>query len=169
MPAVTIQAGARIHIPDGDEMRGYVKQALIENEREMEHARGFKWLRIPELLSGKPASNAITLGTGSGQGATPVGPEQGYAWSLLRVVVSGLTAGTTPDVVNLFRNDRFSGPPLWQFTGNALQAGFAKLGLVLMGGDTLSLQNVGSIASTSLITVSGELVEVPAEMLYKLI
>jgi len=57
---------------------------------------------------------------------------------------------------------------LWQFNGNNFGYTFGKLELLVMGGETLSLQSVGTFASTSLITLSGELTEVPSEMVYKL-
>lgn len=163
MPEIVLQAGARFEIPNKAEVRDAFSAELDARDRQA--ARGFKWLRLPEILTGTPSGNAITLGATKGQ---VLGPESGYAWSLKRLIVSGLTTGATPDVVNLYRNDRFSGPPLWQFNGNNFGYTFGKLELVLMGGDTLSLQNVGSIASTSPVLVSGELIEVPAEMLWKL-
>ncbi len=137
----------------------------VQEARDRASARGWKWMRLPQALSGTPASSAITLGATKGQ---VVGPEQGYAWSIRRLIVSGLTSGASPDVVNLYLNDRFAGPPLWQFNGNNFGYTFGRLELVLMPGDTLSLQNSGTISSTSPVLLSGELIEVPAEMLWKL-
>ena len=165
MPQVTIQAGAKLFVPNGDEIRGYLKEALIQDERERSAARAFKWMRLPEVLRGAASGSAITLGATKGQS---VGPASGYTWALRRLVVGGLTSGTTPDVINLYVNDRFSGPPLWQFNGNNFGYTFGKLELLVMGGETLSLQSVGTFASTSLVTLSGELTEVPSEMVYKL-
>jgi hypothetical protein len=159
VPQVQIQGGVKIEIPDRDEIREDFSSVWEQQQRA--RVRGIKWMRLPETLSGKPVSNAITLGVATGQ--TPLGPESGYIWTLTRLVVTGLTAGATPDVVNLYRNDRFAGPPLWQFNGNNFGYTFGKLRVTLGAGDTLSLQNVGSIAATGLITVSGELIEVPAE------
>ena len=165
MPNTLLRGGIEIEIPNRAENRQDIAEVMQRAERE--RARGTKWMRLPETLSGVPKSSAITLGVNTGQPA--LGPDQGYAWSLRRLVVSGLTASaSTPDIVNLYRSDRFTGPPLWQFNGNNFGYTFGRLELVLMPGDSLSLQNVGTIAATGTITLSGELVEVPAEMLYKL-
>ena len=163
MPVIRLQAGMNIDVPDRAEISDTV-QASIQADREREAARGYKWMRLPENLSGAVASSAITLGSSKGQ---VCGPEQGYAWTLRRLVVTGLTTGATPDVVNLYRNDMFARSPLWQFNGNNFGYTFGRSEMVLMPGDTLSLQNVGTIAATGNITLSGELEEVPAEMLYK--
>jgi len=164
MPQITIQAGAKLFVPDRADLDSAV-QAGIAADRERELARGYKWMRLPENLQGKPSGSAIQLGVVKGQ---ILGPEQGYAWNIRRLVVTGLTASSSaPDIVNFFLNDRFTGPIWWQLNGNQFGQTFSRGELIMMPGDTLSLQNSGSIASTSLVIVSGELEEVPAEMLYK--
>jgi len=163
MPQVTLQAGMKMFVPDHDDIKRATHEALTE-DREFALARGNKHMDLPQTLKGIPASSAILLGAASGQ---VLGPESGYAWQLRRLVVSGLTAGATPDIVNLFKNDRTSGPPLWQFNGNNFGYTFGRLELVIRPGETLTLQNVGTIASTSLVMLSGELDEIPAQMLYR--
>ena len=160
-----IQGGARIEIPSKEEIAGAVGADI--DARERQQARAFKWLRLPQTLTGTIASSAITLGVTKGQ---VLGPQEGYAWSVMALVVSGLTASsTTPDVVNFYLNDRFNGPPWWQLNGNSFGVTFGKLQRVMMPGDTLALQNSGTIAATGTVTVSGEVLEVPAEQLWKLI
>jgi hypothetical protein len=163
VPQVKIQGGMTLEIPNRDEIREDMAGVWDAQQRRL--VRGIKWMRLPATLSGAVKSSAITLGTGTGQ---IVGPEQGYAWAMRRLVVGGLTAGATPDVVNLYRNDGFNQVALWQFNGNNFGYTFNNLQLVLMSGDTFSLQNVGTIAATGTITLSGELVEVPAERLGEL-
>ena len=155
MPEVSIQGGMRVFIPNREEIRADVSDVFDAQMRQA--VRGIKWMRLPTTLSGAVASSAITLGDSKGQ---IVGPEQGYAWSIRRLIVKGLATGATPDVVNLYRNSHFAGNPLWQFNGNNFGYTFGRLELVLMGGDTLALQNVGSItaATGTVITLSGELV-----------
>lgn len=126
--------------------------------------RGIKWMRLPEVLTGRAASGKLTLGETTGQQA---GPAQGYIWSLRRLIVNGLTSGATPDVVNLYRGTP-AGQPLWQFNGNNFGYTFGRLELVLQGGETLALASAGTFAATGQITLSGELLEVPAELLGKL-
>jgi len=163
MPAVRIQAGAEVEIPSRDEIRSDV--AAVWELQELTKARGVKWMYLPEILTGTPASSALTLGITKGQ---VVGPEQGYIWMITRLVVSGLTSGTTPDVMNLYRSDRFAGPPMWQFNGNNFAYVWGKFRMTFAPGNTLNLQNVGNLAATGVITVGGELLEVPAEMAGKL-
>ena len=164
MAEFVIQGGARIEIPSKEEI---VSTLNAETDaRERQQAKAFKWMRLPQTLTGSIASNAIKLGAAEGQ---VLGPQQGYAWSVMALVVSGLTAATSPDIVNFYLNDRFAGPPWWQLNGNSFGVTFGKLQRVMLPGDTLSLQNSGNLAATGTITVSGEVLEVPAEQLWKLI
>jgi len=118
---------------------------------------GIKYMRIPRLV-GQVSSNAIQLGAG------PIvcGPASGFAWSIRRLLVNGLTAGATPDVVNIYRNG-IGSDPVWQFNGNSFGGTFGRLELVLLPNESLWVANVGSIAATGQITLTGEAVEVPAE------
>lgn len=131
----------------------------------LQDARAFKHMDLP-AIAGTVKSSAITLGAGSGQ---ICGPDSGYTWRITRLVVGGLTGGTTPDVVNLFKNDSFSRVPMWQFNGNNFGYVFTGLQMTLRSGETFSLQNVGSLAATGQITLTGELDQVPAEMVWKLL
>jgi len=162
MPQVIIQAGAKIHIPDGDEMRGYLKQALIEDERDREHLRAVKWLRAP-LVLGTPKSSAVTAGANFGSVS---GPEQGYSWSIMRLFAQGLTEASTPDIINIFSNDGLTaGSYLWQLNGNSNAATFGKGHLVIHGGETLNFTSVGTFSATGTITLGANVWEVPTERL----
>ena len=161
MAGFTISGGTRFETATPDEVR-----EIIRTELRVQ-ARGIKWMRLPTSLQGKPSGSAIKLGVTQGQ--VPVGPAQGYAWGLTRLVVTGLTqSASAPDIVNLYLNDNFGGPVFWQFNGNTFGYNFDPP-LVMIGADTLALQNSGTIASTSLITLSGELWEVPAEQQWRLL
>ena len=61
MPEVHIQAGAKLFVPNGDEIRGYLKQALIEDERDRERARAVKPMRAPDVFA-TVASSAVQGG-----------------------------------------------------------------------------------------------------------
>jgi hypothetical protein len=168
-----IRGGSPVDIPTAAEVADAVDaraRALaaearqVEQARELEYARGFKWMRLPQL-TGTPASSAVLIDE---KGNGPVGPEQGYAWSLKRVIVDGMTAGAVPDVINMFRNSHIGQPPLWQFNGNTFGYTFGKLEIVLLSGDFLKFASVGTFAATGVIRVTGELIELPAEMLAKL-
>jgi hypothetical protein len=158
MPKTVIRAGVELDIPDRHEISSIVGQEM----RQFYQLRGLKWMRLP-ILQGTPASSALTLGEG-----LHVGPQSGYAWSLLRIVVDGLTSGATPDVMNMYRNSTTGTAPLWQFNGNNFGYTFGRLEMTLMSGDELMFANVGSLAATGLVRVSGELVEMPSEKLAEL-
>lgn len=126
-----------------------------------EVVRGIKYIRMP-LLTGTASGGVLTIG----QGNTITAPEQGYAWSFKRLAVSGLTTGTSPDIVNLYRGDNLINP-VWQFNGNNFAYTFGKLDMVLLAGENFVLN--GTITSTSQITLTGDAIEVPQEMLGKLV
>ena len=141
---------------------------------ERDRYRGVKWMRIP-ALQGNVTAAGINLGenVGGAEGFQDrVAPDEGYAWSIRRVIVAGLAAGATPDVVNLYRSSSGQqGGLLWQFNGNNFGYTFGKGQMTLMPGDSMTLVSVGAVTAAvgTLITVSGEAVNVPAEMLGKLL
>jgi hypothetical protein len=142
-----------------------IRQIVSDEQRAA--ARGIKWMRLPVYLQGKVSGSAIKLGVTQGQ--TPTGPAQGYVWGITRLVVTGLTASASaPDIVNLYLNDSFNGPIWWQFNGNTFGYNFSPP-LVLQAGDTLAMQNSGSLTANGTITLSGEAWEVPAERAYRLL
>ncbi len=125
--------------------------------------RGIKYMRLPLLSGFADGSGNLTLG----EGTTTNAPNQGYAWSVKRLAVSGLASGTTPDVVNVYRGDGLNNP-VWQLNGNNFAYTFGKLDLVLLAGENLVLAG-STITSTALITLTGDCIEVPQEMLGKLV
>lgn len=163
MPLIVIEGMRFWAHKDRDEFLADVI-AGVAAARELDAARAFNHMDLPLTLTGTPANSAITLGSGFGQ---ICGPKSGYAWRVTRLVVGGLTAGAAPDVVNLYKNDNFQRPPLWQFNGNNFGYTFDHLQLVLRPGESFSLQNVGTLAATGTITLAGEVDEVPAEMIWK--
>jgi len=173
MAQTIIRGGQPVDIPStaeiGDTVDArlaafYAQQRDLEDARERERARAVKWMRLPNTLRGTVASNAISFTIGNGFN---LGPDQGYAWSVRRLAVTGLAGGATPDVVNLqLHGGGF--PILWQFTGTSPCATFGKLTLTLAPGDRLELVNSGNLAATGTIQLAGELIEVPMEMLWKL-
>lgn len=160
MARFTLDFGAEIDLLSKGELDDSLRahgDALVAGMVE-----GIKWRRLPRLY-GTADSGVLTLG----EQAPQAGPEQGYAWSVTRIFVDGLTGGATPDVVRLFRNGT-SEDPLWQISGASPQERFGRGQLVLLGGDQLIVASSGTFAATGTITVSGELWEVPQLMLGKL-
>lgn len=131
--------------------------------REAARIRGIKYQRIP-ILTGTVSSGSCVVGVTG----VVCQPDSGYAWSLRRLFVSGLAAGTLPDQFQLFRSGTTTAP-VWQVNGNAPGATFGWLGFVLRGGEPLVGAGYGSLTTTAAyITVSGEGAQVPEEMLGKL-
>lgn len=161
----TLELGAQLDTLDRGELRSEL--AAHAQERYQQFARGIKYLRFGPFTT-PIASNAFSLdGTGAGQNRS-IGPREGFIWSVRRITVTGLTTGTTPDVANLFRGNP-SGIPVWQFNGNNFAYTFGKTELLLLAGEVLSLANQGNITATGNVTISGDLLEVPAEEIFKLL
>ncbi len=163
MAKVTLQLGAELDLLNKHEFETGLESQWQAQQRAA--AAGIKYRRLP-LMTGAAAAGALSVTEASGNDC---GPNEGFAWMAKRLAVQGLTAGVTPDVVNLFRNN--PGQPgnfLWQFNGNNLAYTFGTFEIVLLPGEKLVLQSVGAFAATGQVTLSGELVQVPAEFLWKL-
>lgn len=132
-----------------------------------QYARGVKYLRFgPYAVT--IANSAFSFdGSGAGQNVA-TGPREGFIWSIRRLLVTGLGTGATPDVINFYRNNP-SGIPVWQLNGNSFGVTFGKCEMLLLPGETLSFANSGSVTATGQVTVSGDVVEVAAEEIFKLV
>lgn len=145
--------------------RGELSEELAAQTQQFfaEYARGQKYMRFGPFGT-TVANSAVSFDGSQTQGT---GPRGGYVWSIRRLDFHGLTEATTPDIVNLTRNDP-NGRPIWQFNGNNWAYTFGKTEMLLFPGETLSFINVGTIAATGQITMAGDILEVPAEQIYKL-
>lgn len=145
--------------------RGELKDELANQTQEIyrQFARGCKYLRFG------PVPTTITSSAFSfdGSQSSGNGPREGFVWSIRRLMVTGLTSGPTPDTINFYRGTP-GGIPLWQLNGNNFGETFGKMELLLLGGEVLSWNSVGTIAATGQITVSGDILEVAAEEIFKL-
>jgi hypothetical protein len=155
MPQVTMYGGGKIDVPSAREI------AEVVSAQEREKVRGIKDMRLPQI-TGTASGSAITLGKGIAQ----VGPESGHKWSVLRIVVTGMTTGSSPDILNMYVNDT-GGQPIWQFNGNNFGYTFNPREMVLNPGETLMFASSGTFAATGVITVSGQVDDVIAEMFGK--
>ncbi len=125
--------------------------------------RGAQLKGIPRLIG--PASSGSLL---LGQEGDTVGPRQGFVWSIMRLAVNGLTAGASPDIVNLYFGSS-NNPAEWQFNGNNWAYTWGRGQFPVLPGQTLVLANVGTFASTETIIMTGTIWELPAEMAGKLL
>jgi hypothetical protein len=142
-----------------------MSDSVLAHQQQRERVKGDKAIRLP-LLRGVAAGNALTLGgdINTAAGQTPVGPDLGFVWSIRHLVIEGLTAGATPDAVNVLRNGRI----IWQLNGNQFAQTWGRGEIVLHAGETLSYQSVGNFAATGPVIVHGLAQEVIAEMIGKL-
>src|SRR5271166_3983631 len=81
------------------ELRDAERQRRIEQQREQELLRGIKFIRLP--LVRQAGANPFTAG--GDIGGVDASPNVGFTWMLRHLVIEGLTAGATPDVVNILR------------------------------------------------------------------
>lgn len=160
MAKVKLDFGAELDVLTQGELDDSLRRSYDRAALAM--VRGIRWRRLP-ILSGAAVGGVLTLG----MQAPLSGPDSGFAWSIRRIFVNGLTGGATPDVVQLFRNGAGE-QPFWQISGATPQQTFGRLEAVILGGETLVVANSGTFAATGQIVVSGELIECPAEMLPKL-
>jgi hypothetical protein len=138
---------------------------------ELEKARGRKYMRLNPPVTGIAVAGVLQMGgdfpnTGPGSVLNqPPQPRAGYAWAMRRMSVDGLTAGTTPDTVNLYR--RTGTRKAWQFNGNNFAYTFSHEQVVFLEGETPVLISVGSFAATGVITFDADFIEVPQIELVK--
>jgi hypothetical protein len=159
-----------------ESLASYRKQA---EEMQRQAARGRKYARLTPPVTGQASGGVLQMG-GDFPNAGPAGtivaapqPRAGYAWAMRRMSVSGLTAGSTPDIVNLHRQTpNINALPttssgIWQFNGNNFAYTFSFGELVFLEGETPVLTSVGTFAATGRISLSADFLEVPQELLYK--
>lgn len=168
MGKVKLELGAELDILNQSELDSSLSAAAAAaRAAEAEHLRGTKYRRLPQL-AGVASGGILNIGGDTGAGATwagtPVGPAQGLAWNIRLLAVAGLTAGPTPDVVNLYVRGAGSSLPWWQFNGNNFAYTFGRGDLVLFPGETLALVSQGTFAATGTVTLFGSAGQFPAEM-----
>lgn len=153
-----------------DHLNGHVSglPGVLEQSQarayEREKLSGIIPIRIP-LVTGKATAGALALGgdTNTASGQPPVGPDSGFAWSLRHLAIEGLTAGATPDAVNISRGPRL----IWQLNGNQFAQTWGRGEILLNPGETLSYANAGTFAATGNIIIHGLAEQVPAELIGK--
>lgn len=155
-----------------EEAEKILDEALEKNRDEENRAvlEGIKYFRMPTLYA-SPASGTVVLGQSwAGQSYTGqvISPNQGYAWSIRRLSCAGLGTGTTPDILNIYRNGTQNNP-VWQLNGNNWGYSFGPTELLLLPGEQLVAASVGSMTATTQVTLTGDAIEVPMAMIGKLV
>ena len=156
----TFQVGASWETLDKDD----ISQALQKHADVMllREAQGVKYMRFGPF-TGTPVNGTLTIGETS----NPIGPREGYIWSIRRMGISGLTTGSSPDAVNVYRNRHTAGIPIWQLNGNNFAYTFGKMEMLLFGGEHLLIS--GTVTATGQCTFDGDVLEVPAVQVFKLL
>jgi hypothetical protein len=163
MPFSRIEPGSSIETLNKAEL-----DDALQNQANIflhEAAVGIKYIQVT-LLQGSVNNTVINI-DGSSSSGTSAGPRSGYIWTMTRMSVSGLAIGSNPDVVNLYRFNK-NGVPLWQFNGNNFGYTFGKMQMVLLPGTYLTLYGT-NITATGQVTLTADVIEAPAEMLYKIV
>jgi len=158
---VKLHAGVELHNMSPDEFRGILAERSAADRaalRGIKHAAYF-----PKSYQGKASGGVLQLGE-----AQQLSPAEGYIWAIRRIVLTGLTAGATPDVVNLYFDDSFS-QAQWQFDGNHFGYGWGRGEMTIGSGQALFFQSVGTFNATGTIFLGGQYDIVPAEMAGKLV
>ena len=152
--------------------RDELAEVLREDRQAVEAARleGIKYFRLPTLYA-TPSSGTVVLGQSwSGQSYTGqiIGPNEGYVWSIRRLAANGLGTGTSPDILNVYRNGT-GVAPVWQLNGNNWGYSFGPAELLLMPGEKLIAASLGSLVATVQVTLTGDAIEIPFAMIGKLV
>lgn len=130
---------------------------------QREAALGMRHVNLPRLF-GNVSAGAISFDGGQTEGQPYCGPGSGFYWKIIRVSVDGLAS---TDQVKLWK-----GSPGSRFiTWIAYQPGVyhpGSLGLVLRPSEFLSISGTG-LAATGQVTLTGEAVSVPGELMWKLL
>lgn len=142
-----------------------MEQQAIERAREWERARGVKLVKLPTMIV--QGANPFTVNPdNSQQFGGPQGPDQGWIFSLQRLVIEGLTRTATPDIVQITSGGRV----IWELNGNQYISTWGKGAMMVLQGEYLGYQSVGTFqATTGKITISGTAWQVSAEEVWKLL
>lgn len=156
MPKVEI-GGVTLDTLNRDELEQALAEAMAN---QYERLKGRDTVRFisPTVI---PASSAVLVPNPSASiPGYPLGPEQGFVWSVRLLVVEGLTASSsTPDIVNVKRHG--SGRIVWQLNGNQFSQTFGRGEMILYPGESLYLVNLGSISATGGVMFHGCADQVP--------
>jgi hypothetical protein len=142
-----------------------LERAFFEQDEKLAaQLAGIKYRRLP-ILSGTAQSGVLDIGGDkpAGWSGHQVGPASGYMWEVKLLAVNGLTTGTTPDIVNLYILGAGSSLAWWQFNGNNFAYTFGHRELVLLPNEYLRLASVGTFAATGTVSLTGSVIQAPAE------
>jgi hypothetical protein len=156
MPKTKIQSGAVIETLSQPELSSTVREIL--NEQIRDWTRGLKVMRFTG--SSPINSGAVSFTANSG-------PESGYVWMLRRISFKNLAAA---DVINIYRTSDTNARDtnyIDQKTGPGAYYPGTKAVFIVSSESLLFIGS--SLTATGTLTINGEVVEVPAEMIGKIL
>lgn len=168
MPKYEFKLGAYMDLLDKNELEKALEKqtyALLADARGVKHF----YFSAQGLISG----GSVTIpgpvaGVTEAQLQQPnLGPLDGYIWAIQRVTIDGLTGNT--DVITFYRNSVQPNNHLYSLGAAPNESRHpGGHGSLLRGGDVLVASGSG-LTSTGTLTLTGEAIEVPAEMVAKLV
>lgn len=156
MAKTKLNANQTIDTLTQDELYETLTKQTVSFFQEM--ARGFTTARFD--TNGVPVGDEDTV-TLPPTSQRPIGPQDGFAWTVKRVSVYGLATG---DIVNLYRNSADPGNFIDQLTDTSPVVKFDK-SFILRGGESLIAVGTGLTATE--VYLNGEAVETSELDLYK--
>ena len=154
-----IQAGVKVDLASPSDVRRIVSSELAGWRAEI--ARGTRF-RHPGALANADAGGLLTLPPQN----NPLGPLEGFVWSVSAATVLGLTAA---QVLNLYVNDVTGLMAKGTFTATANTVVFGDRGLVLNGGDRLVLNSPAVLTANGAYSVALEVTELPVQLASRLL
>jgi hypothetical protein len=180
MAKVKLELGAELDLLNKHELGDTIDAKVDAWQRYK--ARGLK--RQPFQSNAQVAGAALLIGDSSipqGQaGARILGPNEGWAWKVTRISVTGFAAATT-DYVKIYKGDVGAGSPqsdprfvdTLTFSRWAVYPGH---GCILVPGDHIVIAGGAAFTGSALAspdgtlwTVTGEAIAAPADQIWKLI
>ncbi len=155
-----IGAGLDFETTTPHEMRGMLSEGQQSWFAEM--ARGLKHFELS--ISGAVSGGALSI---DGSQQVDGGPREGFAWAVQRLSCDLLASA---DVLKVYRGaasttgERYIGP--------ITSTGPLRLGsksLILKGGQFMSVTGAGLATTAATLVITGEAIEVPEFMLWKIL
>lgn len=159
MAIVEMRAGAKWDLLDQGQLTSALSNHTASWFREM--ARGLKHMQIPAQI-GTIADTAVSIPSPGGEA---VGPQPGFVWAIQRLSAQGLGTG---DVLGVYRNSVDPMNYVCELT-DTLPYLILNKSFLLKDGDRLVFANIGALAGTGNVVVTGEFIECSQIDIWKLI
>lgn len=158
------------------ELVGHAREARARQDRylealeiERQKVAGIKPMQMIPL--NKVGANPFVMGGDNpGLGQPFQSPDPGYVWTVRELIIEGLTAGGSPDVIDIWRGGTAGvvGKKFWQLNGNSFGVTWGFGEKLLFQGENLLYTSGSVFATTSIVSAHGIVQQVPAEMIGKL-